>query len=99
MNVPERIPFVPDVGTMVPNPPLYKPAFAPDVNFVAGVEKLPRLIPPVPRGIGHCMRLKTFWNSTRTFRLYLPSFPKRKARLKLAFSEGTRKLRNQRIEL
>ena len=63
INVPERMPLVPDVGTIVPKPPLYRPALAPEVNFVGGVEKFPKLIP------GNCVRLKTFANSTRRFRL------------------------------
>jgi hypothetical protein len=67
INVPERMPVVPEVGTIVPKPLLYKPVLAPEVNFVGGVEKFPRPIGVV--SVEYSVRLKMFANSTRTFRL------------------------------
>ena len=99
-NVPARWPVTEPVSgvTMVPKPPLYKPALAPDLNVVGAAAKLPRLIPPAaPAAVGNCRRLKMFVNSTRMFKpmhsLIL------KLRLKLAFSRGMRIPGNERIEL
>ena len=57
MNVPERIPLVPEVGTMVPNPPLYNPIFAPEVNLVGSVEKLLKPISGQNRPIENILEL------------------------------------------
>ena len=99
-TVPARWPVTEPVSgvRVVPKPPLYKPALAPEVNFVGVAAKLPRLIPPGTAVlVGNCRRLKMFVNSTRRFRLYRSLI--RKLRLKLAFSTGMRIPRNERIEL
>ena len=47
------------------------------------------LLVPV-KGIERKCRLKIFWNSARTKKLYLPSLPRRKFRPKLIDSAGCR---------
>src|SRR6185295_14004728 len=74
---------------MVPKPLLYKPVLGPEVNFTGTLAKF-----PATEGAGNIVRLKILLNSTRTF-TFTRSL-NRKLRPKLAFSDGTRKPRNQR---
>ena len=80
---PVRMPLVPFSGRMVPKPLLYRPAFAPLVNFVGALAKFPAVV-----GFGNCIRLKIWLNSARIFRLTRSLI--RKLRLTLAFSIGWR---------
>ena len=92
INTPVRCPPVPAVGTIVPNPPLFKPMLGPDVNFVGALLKLAATVGP-----GNCVRLKILVNSKRTLSDIFSRMWN--ARLKLAFSTGMRMPRNQRIVL
>ena len=59
---------------------------------VGGVAKFPKF---VPDSAGTNFRLKMFWNSTRTCKLYRLSGPKRKLRARFALSFGRRALRKK----